>query len=293
MKTLIIALLLWPTLLLPSPAQAWFDAGHMASSWIAWQQLTPETRKQVQTYLDVLKDAEPETDNFMVASTWLDNIKQTGLGVTLYWHTASREQAIMGQAEGPANQNGVWIVQQAVRTLENPQASRFAKALMLRALIHVVQDLHQPLHVCDDDPERPYGAAHCYKAFRIRPVQYGHEQLINLHDLWDSALTAAPSVRYNDQQALAQAEQYGKTLLQRVNLEDLPALDETDPKVWVLESEKLLSDFAVSGLKPGQQLSDNYLAVGKQIAEQRLVTAAWRLANLLNRVFDASSATKH
>ncbi|MGI9275410.1 MAG: S1/P1 nuclease [Endozoicomonas sp.] len=280
MKIALALFLLWP-----AHALGWFDAGHMASSWITWQELTPTAKEKVQEYLSVLKDAEPETEDFVIASTWLDNIKNSGLKVTLYWHTISRDQAINGLAKRPEKQNGVWIVQEAIETLENPKASRFARAFMLRALIHVVQDLHQPLHICDDNKEGRLEAARCYKNFPIKPFRYGKESLTNLHDFWDAVGSASPTIRYSDRDALKTTELYAKALLERVNKHSLPPLATRDPMIWVRESEQLLSTFAVQGITPNNHLPEQYMARGQVVAEQRLVTAAYRLAGLLNQIF--------
>ncbi|KEQ16983.1 phospholipase C/P1 nuclease family protein [Endozoicomonas numazuensis] len=64
----------------------------MISSWIAWQNMTPTARQRAQELLDILKEAEPKTHSFVIASTWMDSIKKEGLAVTRYWHTVSDQK---------------------------------------------------------------------------------------------------------------------------------------------------------------------------------------------------------
>ncbi len=213
-----------------SPAFSWYDSGHMISSWIAWQNMTPAARQRSQELLDVLKEAEPKTRRFIIASTWMDTIKKEGLAVTRYWHTVSEDQVTHGLSNGPEKQNSIWVAQEAIKTLSSSTSSHFAQALMLRALIHISQDLHSPLQICDDKKDRPPEHEKCYKAFSITPIDYQGEQLTNLAALWDSGLTAFPPVRSNHPEAEKVISVYARQLLLEVPLQKLPDLKEINPE---------------------------------------------------------------
>ncbi len=89
-----LAVLLIVLLLPAQPAQAWLSPGHMAVAFIAYQQLTPSTRKRVKTLLKLnpkFKDwlafippgtsqADIDLFTFMMAATWPDEIKAAGSG---------------------------------------------------------------------------------------------------------------------------------------------------------------------------------------------------------------------
>ncbi|WP_252176879.1 S1/P1 nuclease [Endozoicomonas sp. 4G] len=268
-----------------SPVHAWFDSGHMISSWIAWQNMTPIARQRSQELLDVLKEAEPQTHSFIIASTWMDAIKKEGLAVTGYWHTVSDDQVVNGLANGPQQQNGIWVAEQAIKTLSNPDSSNFAQALMLRALIHISQDLHSPLHICDDRKERPPEHGQCYKAFAIAGVKYEEEQLTNLAALWDSGLTAFPSVRSYHPGAEKMIAEYSRQLLLDVPRHTLSNLKDSHPANWARESLHIQRTLVLDQIRPGEPPSKDYLLRGQQVSKERIVTSGYRLAEILNQAF--------
>jgi hypothetical protein len=78
----------------PAPAHAWNAIGHMAVGYVAYQQLTPETKARVKVLLAMNPDYKlwmsyipagtPEAQRdmyiFMMAATWPDEIKSAGSG---------------------------------------------------------------------------------------------------------------------------------------------------------------------------------------------------------------------
>ncbi len=278
-------ILLLITTLFFKPAYSWYDSGHMISSWIAWQHMTPAARQKSQELLDVLQDAAPKTRSFMIASTWMDSIKKEGLAVTRYWHTVSEDQVIHGLAAGPEKQNSIWVAQEAIKTLSNPSSSVFAQAFMLRALIHISQDLHSPLQICDDRKNRPPEHEKCYIAFKISPIAYQEEQLTNIAALWDSGLASFPPVRSNDPNAEKIISKFASQLSQKLTSQSQSKLKELDPEIWARESLNIQKTFAMNQIKPGAPLSKNYLLRGQSIAEERIVISGYRLAEVLNQAF--------
>ena len=54
-----------------------------------------------------------------------------------------------------------------------------------------------------------------------------------------------------------------------------------DPHVWAAESYKITQEFVYLGIQEGVALPSDYVAKGVVYAEKQIVTAGYRLANLL------------
>lgn len=277
-------------MLAPGFCQAWYDSGHMASSWIAWQQMTPHARQQTQKLLDVFKDIEPATDNFVIASTWMDAIKDGGMKSTRYWHTISEHQVKYGLLTGPEGQNGVQQANESIKVLKDENSVLFAKAFHIRSLLHVIQDLHSPLQICNDSLSKPPEAKKCYQGFTFSAVPWHGEMIKNLAALWDTGVLAFPAVRHYDPNATAVVAEYSRQLLEKHPLSTLPDQTSIDPLSWAQESLKLQKGFALRGIKSGGSLSEEYISQGKVLAEQRVVIAGYRMAYLLNQIFQSGAA---
>ncbi|MRI31862.1 hypothetical protein EOPP23_02480 [Endozoicomonas sp. OPT23] len=284
-----LRLLIAVTFLISSSVYGWFDAAHMTSSWITWQNLKPDVRREVKLLIREFQNVEPKTDDFVRSSSWMDGVKGRGLWVTGYWHTISEESVKNGKVHGPYQQHGVWLVNEAVDTLSSTKSSMFSRAFMLRALIHVSQDLHSPMHVCDDRDDRPESSKKCYKAFRISPVKFHDETIDNLASLWDSGVLAFPPDRMEDKKANRNIARFSKKLLARTDKAALPDLNELNPLKWATESLEIQKQFALKGIRSGSALSAEYIKEGQRISEQRIVIAGYRLANLLNHIFEKNS----
>ncbi len=271
--------------LISTSVHAWFDAGHMISSRITWQNLKPDVRKEVQLLIEEFSHVEPKSNDFVKASTWMDDVKSRGLWVTNYWHTISKESVQKAEIRGPSQQHGVWLVNEAVDTLSSSNSTRFSRAFMLRALMHVSQDLHSPMHICDDRKNRPDSSKKCYKAFKINPLDFHNESLSNIASLWDSGVLSFPPYRMDSPKVSQNIARFSKKLLARTDKTSLPNLNELNPLQWAVESLDIQEQFALKEVTPGSTLTDNYIKEGQKISEQRIVTAGYRLANLLNSIF--------
>lgn len=172
--------------LLPAPLLAWGPIGHMAVSYIAYQNLTPATRIRVRDLLKLNPDypnwekqipsgtSADDHDRmiFMIASTWADDIKteaqysddgtdggntaggasssqNTGYSDLLrhrYWHfvnTAfSPDQMPLPEIPTPNAQTQI-VAFRAVLASSQPDE---LKSYDLVWLVHLVGDVHQPLH---------------------------------------------------------------------------------------------------------------------------------------------------
>ncbi len=109
-------------------------------------------------------------------------------------------------------------------------------------------------------------------------------ELKNLHALWDSALTLFPSKGFSHDVSAAKDIH---TIAQLIT-QDYPQsyfgdkVQVLDPKKWEVESHALGKD--AHQLPINSIPNEAYLSLNTQLAEQRIVLAGYRLANLLNQI---------
>jgi nuclease S1 len=152
-------------------------------------------------------------------------------------------------------------------TLTDPEKTAQEKRFALRFLVHLVEDLHMPLHVGDNHD----------RGGNDTQVRF-YDRGSNMHRLWDSDMIT----RAGD------SEEFW--------LNDLAALDTNENRAawaagqvedWATES--LLAAraaYLIPGtdkrLKPGQKLGDDYQAVHLPVARERLCQGGVRLVSILN-----------
>jgi hypothetical protein len=146
---------------------------------------------------------------------------------------------------------------QALIDARRPAAARLEA---LRWLVHLVVDIHQPLHV---------GLA-ADRGGNAIDVRYDGKT-VNLHAFWDTDAIALAAMK---------PRAYAQHLAPRVR--QMVARDQrSDAASWAQESMDLRR--AVYDFDPApQRLSPEYLRNARRITEERLALAAARLATTLN-----------
>ena len=178
MNRLSIALFL-TLLTLARTASAWNSAGHMMVAAVAYERLTPEAHARVSHLLQLNPDypkwiehasgADRDRIAFVMAATWPDEIKSEGdyqndgerpsgpdaarnIGYAdhlqhRYWHYIdlpfSTDHTALIQPQVPNAQTQIALFR---RTLASKEASDALKSYDLVWLLHLVGDVHQPLH---------------------------------------------------------------------------------------------------------------------------------------------------
>ncbi|MDP1835507.1 MAG: S1/P1 nuclease [Chlamydiales bacterium] len=275
-----------------SPANAWWNGGHMIAAEVAHRYLTPETRCECEGLLSLLDEFFPDSSNFVTASIWADQLRDGGLDAFNSWHYVvqpydpegilSQEQRIQIEKTGE-NANAAWAIEQAVKTLSNPNAIPFGKALMLRFLIHLVADIHMPLHVTTLYSHQFPAGDRGGNLYIIRsPIAP------NLHLLWDAGVGAFPLVDSPSTPVQRQnARRYAKQSIDRYPPNSLAGTKNLDVQDWLREGFDIAKDHAYK-TKRFMVPSHEYIAEGQEICQRRIVLAGYRLANLLNSIFQES-----
>ena len=278
-------------LLVSTGVRGWYDVGHMVAAQITWQNMSEPARKEASRLLKILEKADPPMTDFVQASTWFDEQKGRGLSIFSSYHFIDNNYVVDPPGQLPAyNQNNaVKFCTEAIKTLRSERSSDFAKALMLRGLMHVMTDLFQPMHVISRvSKEAPHGD-HGGTTFRIKPVTWEKEQVTSLHRLWDAGVTTLPKIRWFDSDWKTRTEQLAKDVQRKVNINKLPKLPADNPQAWANHSYRIATDFAYVGMKFNEEVSSRYLQEGGQIALEQLVLVGLLQGELLNGLLSNSN----
>ena len=269
----------------PSPAFAWNAAGHRLVALIAWAQLSPASREFISGELARHPDharwvaraaGRGDAAIFAEASTWPDDIRNDprffdetrdpptpqlagypDMARHKYWHYVDLGRD--GQAvEGVIDTEIRRLARLSRSTSKNGQIS-----YDLPWLIHLVADLHQPLHVGQHEDEGG-------NSVTIENPFNPRLPFPNLHQYWDD-LPGPPWLR-------------GNRLEKKVQrlLSEYSAPKAGNVAVWRDESHALLA--RAYPKESGSLLpivSEGFHREATAIAEQRIVDAGYRLGWLL------------
>jgi hypothetical protein len=143
------------TLLILSLARAWWEAGHMLVARIAQDVLQAENQSAYRAAMDLILALGNFTDGrsntFVESAVWADDVKDTGFHAWDSFHFLDRvydpDGMVVVMDTHDKDINSVNMVGWCKSVLQYHRGiSCFERALMLRMLIHVVGDIHQPLH---------------------------------------------------------------------------------------------------------------------------------------------------
>ena len=259
--------------IVPSPAVAWGKTGHRVVAAIADTQLSGLTRANIR---ELLGGAESLDE----AATWPDDMRSAPepfwQKTATPWHYVTLDGITYDHA--PPEGDALQALGHFRSVLQDPNASLADKQLALRFIVHLVGDLHQPLHVgkcCDR------GGNDVKVAWFGKPT--------NLHAVWDSQLV--------DDERLSFTELAAK-LERHTNAADVVAWWDINPRDWISESaqyrEQIYANMpppkksdgkAKKGETPLPDLSYGYVYKFTPVMERRLQQAGVRLAAYLNDIY--------
>ena len=287
-----------------TPAAGWNDRGHMIVAAKAWQHLTPQTKNAIKallkhnptysSWVSGLPSASRPRAAFIKAATWPDHIKfapgyysdhlpnaksARNIGYDdcyrhKYWHYKdlpfSPDGTPLLQAPEP---NAETQIRMFVASLADPNVSNDVKSYDLAWLLHLVGDVHQPLHATQrfiqDDPDGD-GGGNDVKYCLTSQCSAGSP----LHSFWDGAFGSEENlssvINYASQMFTPSEENSNKL----------------DPTVWFEESFEI-AKAKVYVLPIGDELgpyllTNAYRTEAAMVATERAALAAMRLANILN-----------
>lgn len=247
---------------LPVQAMAWGTNGHRICGQIADSYLTPKARKAVQAILG--------NESIAMSSNWADFIKSDPEYKYLYnWHFINIEK----QLTYPEMQEYLKMdtiadaytkMNYLVGELKKKDLPQNKKLLALRMLIHIVEDVHQPMHTGHFSDK---GGNDIKLTWFNEPT--------NLHSIWDSQLIDFQQLSYTEYATWINHT----TIAQRAEWQKAPMSQ------WIFESNNLAAQI-YAGVKDGDKVNvyrynfDHIATLNNQ-----LLKGGVRLAGLLNQIF--------
>ena len=310
---------------------AWDHPGHMITANVAFSEIE-RARPELIEKIGLLFLAHPDTAPFWVAAgeakgaertrrmflecaRWADDHKFRPSD-RLTWHTArwavvakdaspNVKAAAAARHGKPAGQ-AIEALELNFGTVANPESPPAERALALCWVLHIMGDIHQPLHVSDlFSKDFPTGNAAGSLSYVLDPV---NKNPITLHILWDSNKFRVPS--------LAEVDRHTQALLKKHPRSSYPELKKhplSKPdffRKWALESHQVAKDwgfnlktlpdpnkdqpaeklvegmvkyilYGISPVKDAPALPDGYWDKLQSTSERRLTLAGYRIADLI------------
>jgi len=254
--------------LTPTHTFGWGQEGHRIIGTIAESRLEKQASEGIRDLLD--------GGTLPAVANWADEIRKDR-PETASWHFVNIPRDRQGYH--PARDcvtphPGDCVVAAIERfrlVLADRGRSKQDRTEALKFLIHLVGDVHQPLH-CLMDHEGGTALEVLVDGERINPA---NEKPWNLHAVWDTVVIKRVGMSETD---------YARTLidwLDRQPVEDLPQGSVRD---WALESHAAAIATAYN-LPPDRNLTDQYFRSSLPVVGDRLARAGAHLATILNETF--------
>ena len=237
---------------------AWGQKGHDVTCEIAERHLDRGARKAVRRLL--------QGKSMVYWSNWLDNASHTPeYAYTKTWHYKNIDAGVAyEEAELEPNGDVVTAIQSQIQVLKDKTSSTESKRLALKMLVHLVGDLHQPMHM---------GHKSDLGGNRWTVQFFGKER--NLHGIWDTDVLEGGH-KWSYEEWATEVDCIGKKQKKEIcqgSVDD-----------WGCETFALATE--VYNCTPiNSKLSYDYQARWIPVIEQQLLKGGLRLAHILNDIF--------
>lgn len=235
----------------------WSKTGHRTIGLVAEKNLTRKAQKAIDKILN--------GENLASVSVFADEIKaDRSFKEFSAWHYVNFLPDKKYKDQKPSKYGDLIIgIEKCIEIIKNDTSSKADKAFYLKMLVHLIGDLHQPMHA---------GRKADKGGNDIQVLWFGKGS--NLHKVWD----------------LNMIEDYGMSYTELAG--SLPVLNKTQKKAiqagtiydWVEESQGIASSLYDS-VEVGEKLAYRYSYDWWGTVESQLQKGGLRLATVLNDIF--------
>lgn len=255
MKRLLLILSL---ITLSLPTFAWGPKGHDVVAYVAECHLSKRAAAQLD---ELLGGYSP-----VYWANWLDNASNTPqYRYTKTWHYMNIDEGKdIETMEREPKGDLLTALEGIIAGLKSHKLSRENESLYVKMLIHLIGDLHCPMHA---------GHKTDLGGNRIKVRYFGKES--KLHSVWDSSIVESAH-RWSYSEWQQQCDRLSNEESERVCQGSI-----TD---WFRETVEICRDVYASSPE-GSNLSYDYVAKYSPVVEQQLVRGGHRLAAILNEIY--------
>ena len=237
--------------------EEWSKTGHRTVGEVAQHHLSKKTKKALKKLLD--------GESLAYVSTFADDIKaDRAYKEFSAWHYVNIPTG-KDYADIEHNKQGDLIVgiNKCIEIIKDENSKKEDKVFYLKMLVHLIGDLHQPMHVGRYED----------KGGNDIQLQWFNEGT-NLHRLWDSNMINSYGMSYTELASnLPQLSKEQVQFIQQGNIYD-----------WVEESQEI-ADKLYDSVEAGEKLYYRYSYDWWGTVENQLQKGGLRLAKVLNELF--------
>jgi hypothetical protein len=248
--------LLFLAFLISAQAMAWGPTGHRVIGLIAEKHLTAKARKNIQRILNDETLAE--------VSNYMDFIKSDKTKRHMDpWHYMTIPDGKTYFEVGTPEEGDVFAtINRLVTELNSKTFTDGDEAFALKCLVHLVGDLHQPLHVGNGTD----------RGGNDIDVEFFWSSS-NLHRVWDSGIIDEQKYSYTE---------YVEWINHPTD-EQIAKWQSSTVMDWVMES--IACRDQVYDLPENKKINYRYIYDNQELVNQRLLQAGVRLAGMLNKIY--------
>ena len=237
----------------------WGQKGHDVVAYIAECNLTPKAYKNVVKILD--------GHSLVYYANWMDNASNTAdYRYTKTWHYANVDEGFTYETmEKNPKGDIVTAINEIVLKLKSGKLSPEQEAVNLKFLIHLVGDIHAPMHA---GRLSDIGGNKTYVTYFGRKTK--------LHSLWDTPMV-------DDIHRWSYTE-WQQQLDKHCSVERKAELAQGTAVDWLTESHEMAVDIYEASPED-KKLSYDYQNLFAQRLEQRILAGGIRLAWILNEIY--------
>ena len=323
-------------------AYAWDHSGHMTTAAIAFaeiERVSPDLIEKIGLVLIAHPDPSPfwvaagDTNGkerarrmFIEAARWADDAKGT-MHDRPTWHTArwaivakdapTEAKAAAEARKGRPAGHAIEALVLTYAMLSDSETNPTERASALSWVLHMVGDIHQPLHVSDQYTKKfPAGNGAGTLEWVEDPL---NKSPMPLHMLWDSNSLRSTKLAAIDKNAKEFVKKYPRSSFPELATKDTPDVFEK----WAQESYKVAVDFAygygietvsdpdkdldpekvvmkmvqfilngVSPVEEAPEVPNEYWEKLQEVSHRRLTLAGYRIADLIISAGDQIAAER-
>lgn len=240
-----------------SAAEDWGQNGHRSTAQIAQKHLSKKALRRITKLLD--------GNSIAVASTYADEIKSDkAFNGYSKWHYVNIPSGkTYAEVEKELGENAVWGIEECIAKLQSEDTERRDQQFYLKMLIHLVGDLHQPLHV---------GHAHDKGGNDIDVKWFGRDS--NLHRVWDSNMINRYDMSFTEL----------STHAQKLSKTEIRNIAKGNAETWALESQTI-AESVYQSVEENKNLGYRYMYDWFPQLKIQLQKGGIRLAKILNEIY--------
>lgn len=251
-----IFIVLFFTLCISFESLGWGQTGHRVIGLIAEYHLTKKAKKNIQKIL--------KGQSVAMVSTFMDEIRSDGTYDHLSpWHYCTIPDGKTYEEAGtPEEGDIIYAIDLFINELKTKKFTIEDEEFALKCLIHLIADIHQPMHVGND----------LDRGGNDVEVEYFWRKS-NLHRVWDTGIIDAQNLSYTE---------YVKWihLPGRIKTEEWLQSDNID---WAYESMSFRNQ--IYNLPDDKRINYQYNYLNIDLVNLRLLQAGIRLADILNDIY--------